>query len=857
MPTNPKPSTTDFTRDVLGRFICNGLDEALRSADKNWRPDRPEARPDARDFDVIIVGGGTFGSALAQHLFHRDGKKAHRILVLEAGPFVLPEHVQNLPPLGLDSAKAEHLATLKALPPDKQAEWSNHVWGLPWHSELKFPGLAYCLGGRSIFWGGWSPQLLEAEMPAPAWPASVVAALKDPYFRQAGAQIGVSETNDFIDGELHKALRQQLHTGLTGGAVPNTVPLGEWPPQVDPPKGATAAQKELLKLEAPLAVHSRESRPGFFPFNKFSAVPLLIQAARQAQKECANDDVKKRLMVVPNIHVKRLVTEQRGDFRRVVAIETNQGYVPVPENGMVVLALATVESTRLAKLSFGDGPDGNPPSASSGYRAWWERIGTNLMAHLRSNVDIRIPRTALAGLDPLVKELQTSALFVKGRHQHADGTVGHFHLQITASGLGKTGTGSEAELFQKVPDIDGFEKFAAADDTHVVITIRGIGEMTPRNPDSHVSLDGGYDRDEFAVRRAFVALPKVHLDSQAGESVQTQKDRALWDTMDNASDEVAKVFAGGKDFEVFTPNGTLKASAASDLKALLPYSYKNHAVPTRQGRRDGPGTTHHETGTLWMGDDPGQSVTDADGRFHHVTNTYAAGPALFPTIGSPNPMLTGIALARRLADTITAAQPVEADFKKLFDGALDGRWQMAGAGQFIKVGDRLESVPGGDLGLLWCTEPAPANFSLKLEWLRWLPDDNSGVFLRFPDPTTKGYNNTAYVGVDFGFEVQIDAKGAPDGAAIHKDGAIYNQPGQMLTQTSARPPGTWNEFEIRAQGQDYTVLLNGTKVSQFQNPHAGRGLPSAPGAPSFIGLQTHGGQSRVAFRKIRIKALAP
>jgi hypothetical protein len=35
MPTSGTPETTDFTRDVLGRYICNGLDEALKSTDKN------------------------------------------------------------------------------------------------------------------------------------------------------------------------------------------------------------------------------------------------------------------------------------------------------------------------------------------------------------------------------------------------------------------------------------------------------------------------------------------------------------------------------------------------------------------------------------------------------------------------------------------------------------------------------------------------------------------------------------------------------------------------------------------------------------------------------------------------------
>ena len=38
--------------------------------------------------------------------------------------------------------------------------------------------------------------------------------------------------------------------------------------------------RNKLKLEAPLAVQARPEHAGFFPLNKFSAVPLLIKAAR-------------------------------------------------------------------------------------------------------------------------------------------------------------------------------------------------------------------------------------------------------------------------------------------------------------------------------------------------------------------------------------------------------------------------------------------------------------------------------------------------------------------------------------------------------------------------------------------------
>ena len=72
----------------------------------------------------------------------------------------------------------------------------------------------------------------------------------------------------------------------------------------------------------------------------------------------------------------------------------------------------------------------------------------------------------------------------------------------------------------------------------------------------------------------------------------------------------------------------------------------------------------------------------------------------------------------------------------------------------------------------------------------------------------------------------------------------------------ALPVGQWNAYEIRVDGpqsQTYTVLLNGAQVTQFNNPHAGRGLPSRPDAPSFIGLQAHTGN--VAFRNIELQAL--
>jgi hypothetical protein len=85
--------STSFTLDSMGRFLCNSLQEALDSAGQ-------AVGGRTRAFDTIIVGGGTFGCVVAEHLFIADATRSRRILVLEAGPFVLPEHVQNLPYMG-------------------------------------------------------------------------------------------------------------------------------------------------------------------------------------------------------------------------------------------------------------------------------------------------------------------------------------------------------------------------------------------------------------------------------------------------------------------------------------------------------------------------------------------------------------------------------------------------------------------------------------------------------------------------------------------------------------------------------------------------------------------------------------
>jgi len=104
--------------------------------------------------------------------------------------------------------------------------------------------------------------------------------------------------------------------------------------------------------------------------------------------------------------------------------------------------------------------------------------------------------------------------------------------------------------------------------------------------------------------------------------------------------------------KVFLRIGDGNGSQCSDELARKLADDDDTAIRLISSSRDGLGTTYHESGTLWMGDDPATSVTDTNGRFHHVANAYCVDQALFPTVGSANPVLTGLTLTRKIAEHI-------------------------------------------------------------------------------------------------------------------------------------------------------------------------------------------------------------
>ena len=191
-------------------------------------------------------------------------------------------------------------------------------------------------------------------------------------------------------------------------------------------------------------------------------------------------------------------------------------------------------------------------------------------------------------------------------------------------------------------------------------------------------------------------------------------------------------------------------------------------------------------------------------------------------------------LSRRLAAfclAVAAASSVAAAAEPvvLFDGTSMAHWHQAGPGGF-DLHDGVMTAKGG-MGLLWNDRPL-GNFTAHVEYRAEKAADNSGVFVRFPNP-----GNDPWVAVNQGHEIQIC-----DTEPHNHTGAIYNF--QDSTSCPTKPVGEWNDLDITVVGHHYAVSVNGTKVNDYTSTRLENG---------FLGLQNH--WSPVSFRKVTVTDL--
>jgi len=781
---------TTFTLDGVARFFCNTWDEATGQMD----PD-VTSQQIGRPFDFVVIGSGMYGAYCAQLLYRMGESRELRILVLEAGPVLITEHIQNLSRIGYDVGKMV-----------QEVHWSSNIDNEK-NAQTRDDGYSphyICVGGKSVFWGGWSPRLTAADLSQPKWPAEVVDYLDGNYARLEG-ETGVKPDTDFIKGPLATALRDRTEAILS--SIPN----------LDPG----------FPIDPPLAVQGDSPASGLFSFDKFSSLPLLVDAIRDDSSKRGDSD--RQLLLVPRARVIRIETSN-GVCRQIVASVNGEiRRLDLAPSCQVALGLTTMNSTRLALESFPKTEERKD-----------EVMGRNLMTHLRGNFTVRIKRAGFGVQLPDV--LTVGAVHVQGAHNDR-----RFHFQVYAAA--NVTPSAEEFLYRMIPSLDDLDRILSSQNNEwITVTVRTVGEMVGDTGPIHAPDKSWMDlspfvRDvfgDFSVPSGFVNL------------TPTEGDLDLWNRMDQAAfDYVLKLAGGAGNIQYFyRKKGDPKEDWHDDLPDI-------HAF------RDGLGTTFHEAGTLWMGEDPASSVTDASGRFHHVANAACVDQSLFPAVGSANPVLTGLTITRKVTSDLlerfrSEPEPViEPDFTPLFDGSLANWAAAAGGASHFHVLSGLPILEAGlynedvALGILGYTPGTFKNFTLRLDWKAFSITANSGILLRMPDPA--GTLDDAFYAQTI--EVQIDERGfdfqsGRYGQELHKTGAIYKAlPARRWAARSLSPfnhPGYWNEFEITVQDNHISVRLNGMIVSDGD-------LPAGKLAEGFIGLQCH--TQVVQFRNIRIKKL--
>ncbi|MDQ1007146.1 hypothetical protein QFZ82_001631 [Streptomyces sp. V4I23] len=210
-----------------------------------------------------------------------------------------------------------------------------------------------------------------------------------------------------------------------------------------------------------------------------------------------------------------------------------------------------------------------------------------------------------------------------------------------------------------------------------------------------------------------------------------------------------------------------------------------------------------------------------------------------------------------------------AGYRDLFDGTEEtfSKWEHVGGGRFGLSDDGAmtssTTVPG--MGMLWFPQRQYGDFSLRLQWRDDAPGSgnaNGGVFVRFPyvhdNPEE---SRPEWVAIKYGHEVQILDR--PDGD-MYKSGSIYGFDRVGLGGAGVTPKGTWNDYEIRVEGQHYSVFRNGKLINEFDNTGGQVFEPPRsddPGtdgrryASGYVGLQVHGTTDVISYRDIRIKEL--
>lgn len=197
-------------------------------------------------------------------------------------------------------------------------------------------------------------------------------------------------------------------------------------------------------------------------------------------------------------------------------------------------------------------------------------------------------------------------------------------------------------------------------------------------------------------------------------------------------------------------------------------------------------------------------------------------------------------LAAALFMPLSTQAADEEGFRPLFNGKDLTGWD--GDTMLWKVADNciVGDSPGIKHNQFLCTKEEFGDFELKVEFRMKDGAGNSGVQFR-----TKRVPNSTEVS---GYQADLGE---------NYWGCLYDESrrNKILVKAPADfesklKKGDWNEYTIRAQGDQITLKVNGMTTVEYREPD------SEIARSGIVALQVHsGGPMKIEFRNIRIKAL--
>lgn len=183
--------------------------------------------------------------------------------------------------------------------------------------------------------------------------------------------------------------------------------------------------------------------------------------------------------------------------------------------------------------------------------------------------------------------------------------------------------------------------------------------------------------------------------------------------------------------------------------------------------------------------------------------------------------------------TMGAAGAGAGEMVELFNGKDLSGWKVPAANPFWKAEGGVisgENDAAKKGSMLW-TEKSYGDFEFEAE-AKWAGEIDSGFMFRKPE-----------------LQLQI---GVSRSLKQDMTGCFYlgNYPeeGRAKDRATLIKAGDWNHFKIKAQGDTYTVWINGTEAVKYQNAKFA--------GPAPLGLQIHAGLAmKVEFRNLKVKEL--